>query len=74
LLTTAIFLAFHFLPAITDNNKNSPTASGPLPNGGRNTPDGPVPTAELLGFEGGNIGAGGLVCGGDDGYLALRSL
>ena len=29
--------------------------------------------AERLGFSGGNIGAGGLVCGGDDGYVYFRS-
>jgi hypothetical protein len=28
---------------------------------------------ERLGFSGGNIGAGGLVCGGDDGYIYYRS-
>jgi len=28
---------------------------------------------EKLGFSGGNIGAGGLVCGGDDGYIYYRS-
>ena len=73
LLATAIILAFSLVACDTDKNKNSPPASGPLPNGGRNTPDGPVPTAELLGFEGGNIGAGGLVCGGVDGYIYYRS-
>jgi len=41
-------------------------------------PDMPdVPAApeniERLGFEGGNIGAGGLVCGGDDGTIYYRS-
>lgn len=30
-------------------------------------------TTELLGFEGGNIGAGGLVCGGKDGFIYYRS-
>lgn len=33
----------------------------------------PVVSSEQLGFEGGNIGAGGLVCGGDDGYIYFRS-
>jgi len=28
---------------------------------------------ERLGYEGGNVGAGGLVCGGDDGYIYYRS-
>ncbi len=38
-------------------------------------PDVPVApeTVERLGFEGGNIGAGGLVCGGDDGTIYYRS-
>ena len=29
--------------------------------------------AERLGFSGGNIGAGGLLCGGDDGYIYFRN-
>lgn len=30
-------------------------------------------SVERIGFEGGNIGAGGLVCGGDDGFIYFRS-
>ncbi len=33
----------------------------------------PAVQTERVGFEGGNIGAGGLVCGGDDGYVYYRS-
>ena len=33
----------------------------------------PLDTVERLGFYGGNIGAGGRVCGGDDGYVYYRS-
>ena len=33
----------------------------------------PLVPAERLGFQGGNIGAGGLVCGGDDGFIYFRS-
>jgi len=36
-------------------------------------PELPTESVERLGFSGGNIGAGGLFCGGDDGYIYYRS-
>jgi len=38
-----------------------------------NVSEPPPIQAERLGFEGGNIGAGGLVCGADDGFIYYRS-
>lgn len=40
-----------------------------------NMPDASISTVQMerVGFEGGNIGAMGLVCGGDDGYVYYRS-
>ena len=42
------------------------------PQPGVETPE-PAPEEELLGYQGGNIGAGGLICGGGDGYVYYRS-
>jgi len=77
----AIILTFSLVACDTGKNENSSpldslepinTATGVSPTGEQNALSAPT-TAELLGFEGGNIGAGGLVCSGKDGYIYYRS-
>ena len=68
---------------IRNNTQSGSTETSPPiasePSGGNDhstTPDTQVPSPdaiERLGFFGGNIGAGGLICGGDDGYVYYRS-
>jgi len=80
-IVMTIILTFSFAACNMDKNENSSpigsiepinTATGVLPTDEQNALDTPI-TAELLGFEGGNIGAGGLVCNGKDGYIYYRS-
>ncbi|HOQ38049.1 MAG TPA: hypothetical protein PKW03_10615 [Acetivibrio sp.] len=83
LLWIIIAIFFTFLIAacnVGENENSSPvddlepinTATGVSPTDDQNAIDAPI-TAELLGFEGGNIGAGGLVCNGRDSYIYYRS-
>ena len=64
---------------IQSGDKDSaPPVKNELSNGNEQTtqPHPPEPSSaptERLGFLGGNIGAGGLVCAGDDGYIYYRS-
>lgn len=55
-----------------DNPEPTNTETDVSPTDEQNATSTPI-TAELLGFEGGNIGAGGLVCNGKDGYIYYRS-
>jgi hypothetical protein len=58
----------------TDPNVNNNTACLNTPNIVEPEAFIPLPdSVERLGFSGGNIGAGGLVCSGDDGYIYYRS-
>lgn len=50
----------------------APDSAPAAENAGAATPGEKGP-AEKLGFQGGNIGAGGLVCAGEDGYVYYRS-
>lgn len=80
LLLMVLILTSSFAACNMGKNENiSPTDSSEpintttvLPTDKPNTLSTP-PISELLGFEGGNIGAGGLVCSGKDGYIYYRS-
>ncbi|NLT95549.1 MAG: DUF5050 domain-containing protein [Clostridia bacterium] len=80
-LLMVIILTFSLAACNMVQNENSPsidgfepinTAQDVLPTDEQNTL-GSLTASKLLGFEGGNIGAGGLVCGGKDGYIYYRS-
>ena len=88
-LVLAVILALSLVACSTGNNEaNKPNNSEtPVHSNvsGSPSPTSPSPTAgvdiqtelsgivERLGFEGGNIGAGGLLCGGEDGHIYYRS-
>lgn len=77
----AIILTFSLVACNMGKNENSSsidsfepinTATDVLLTDEQNTLSS-LTTSELLGFQGGNIGAGGLVCRGKDGYIYYRS-
>jgi hypothetical protein len=80
-LLMAIILTFSLVACNMGKNENSSsidsfepinTATDVLLTDEQNTLSS-LTTSELLGFQGGNIGAGGLVCRGKDGYIYYRS-
>jgi hypothetical protein len=81
-LALALIVAISLVACSTNNSGNnqpdeSIAAANPpessAPSGEAGSPALPPSYVERLGFSGGNIGAGGLVCGGDDGYVYYRS-
>ena len=60
-------------PVDSEASKDDESKNNVVTNKPPALPEASQEPVERLGFSGGNIGVGGLICGGDDGYIYFRS-